>query len=263
MKKRLKTILVAVMAAVFVYVLDIFVGNPISWGIVKLHSRQYLNKTYPGQEIQVVDIYQDWYNGGGYRVTAASEVSRDTRFHLHYNRLGMLEWDGYAFAVESGRSTLSRLYEEYEKTVHKALEDWETDYACLPGLSVIDEHTGQGSVLPAGIDMSRLELDGEYDVLAMGAEYGYLSLSLYVQPEELTADHAAALLLGMKKRLDDANVGFVAVDLFMTVSESKDPYQSLGINGITRADLEAEDPAARLDQMRLEQLDYWHGTKDA
>ena len=263
MKKKgtWKTVLWVILLVGIADVADLFLGNPIAWGIVSLHSRHYLQAEYPGEALYVEDIYHDWYNGGGYDVTAASKTSRDTRFQLAYNRLGFLEWDGYDFTVASGRQTLSRIQEEYSRMVNAALEPMETDMACLPGLSVVDEYTGKAGPLEQGIDMTRLEPDKDYDVAQLGAQYGYLSISMYVQPEQLTAEYAAEQLLQMKKLLDEADIGFVFVDLFMTVSESKDADAGLGINGITPADLETEDPASRLRQMREEQRDYWYGTK--
>ena len=258
MKKRTwKTVLWVVLIVVTVGVLDLFLGNPISWGIVSLHSRYYLNTHYPEQNLYVEEIYYDWYNGGGYDVTAASKTSRDTRFPLSYNRLGFLTWDGYEDTVASGRQTLSRIHEEYFQTVNAALEPLEIDMACLPGLSAVDEYTGKAYPLAEGIDMRTLELDGEYDVKALGAKYGYLSISMYVVPEDLTVNYAAKQLSRIKKALDEQQIGLVFVDIFLSVRESKDAYESLGINGITIFDLESEDLAARLEQMRLEQLDDW------
>lgn len=260
-KKVVKTVLAVLLISGVLFVVDMFLGNPISWGIVSLHSRSYLNTHYPEQNLYVEDIYHDWYSGGGYDVTAASETSPDTRFQLKYNRLGFLEWDGYDFTVASGRQTLSRIHEEYFQMVNAALEPLEIDMACLPGLSTVDEYTGKAYPLAAGIDMRDLTLDGDYDGKSLGAEYGYLSISMYVAPEDLTANYAAKQLLRIKNALDEQKIGFVFVDLFLSVRESKDAYESLGISGITRADLESENLAARLEQMRLEQLDYWYGTE--
>lgn len=257
-KGTLKNVLCVLLIVAAMDVIDLFLGNPISWGIVSLHSRYYLNTQYPEQDLYVEEIYHDWYNGGGYDVTAASKISRDTRFQLNYNRLGFLTWDGYEFTVASGRQTLSRIQEEYSQLVNDALDPLEIDMACLTGLSTVDEYTGKAYPLATGIDMGELKLDGDYDGKALGAEYGYLSISMYVAPEDLTVNYAAKQLLRIKNALEAQRIGFVSVDLFLSVRKSKDAYDSLGINGITPADLEAEDPAARLEQMRLEQQDYWN-----
>lgn len=261
-KKIIRRTLPVLLLAAALYFGDLFLGNPVSYAIVKRHSQSYLESTYPGLNLRVTDIYHNWYSGGGYDVSVESPTSRDTRFTLLYNRAGILEWDDYEQTVASGRSTLSRLYEEYALAVNAALTDLDLDVACMPGLSVIDEYTAQPVPLSTGIDMSRLEPDREYDVSALGAQYGYIQLSICVSPENLTAAQAAEYLLPIKAALEEKDVGFVTLDLFMTGKDSAASSESLGISGITAADLETEDPAARLEQMCLQQLDSWNSPKE-
>lgn len=260
-KNTVKIGLLVVFLSVALYIGDMFLGNPISYGIVKWHSQRYLQETYPQWDLRVASIYHDWYSGGGYDVRVVSDTSRDTRFELAYGRLGKLHWDGYEMMVASGRSTLSRLYDEYDALVADALKGIYDSKGRKAGLYVMDEYTGEPGPLTVGLDMAELELDRDYDVAALGAEYGYLDVCLYVAEEELNTQVAAGRLLEIKNAMEQAEVGFVAIDLFMTVENTKDSSQSLGIKGITPADLEAEDVAARLEEMRLEQLDYWNGPK--
>lgn len=260
-KNAVKIGLLVVFLSVALNIGDIFLGNPLSYGIVKWHSQRYLQETYPQWDLRVDSIYHDWYSGGGYDVRVVSDTSRDTRFELAYGRLGKLHWDGYEMMVASGRSTLSRLYEEYDALVADALKGVYDSKGRKAGLSVVDEYTGKPGPLPVGIDMTELELDRDYDVAALGITYGYLDVSLYVAEEDLNTEAAAQRLLAIKRAMDAAGVGYAQIDLFMAVEDSKDPNASLGIHSITPADLEAEDVAARLEDMRLEQLDYWNGPK--
>ena len=260
-KKVLKIGCLVVFLSVLLYIGDLFLGNPISYGIVKWHSQRYLRETYPGQDLRVERIYHDWYSGGGYDVRVVSDTSRDTRFELVYGRLGKLRWDGYEMMVASGRSTLSRLYDEYDALVLEALDGVYDSKGRKAGLFVAEGATGDPAAQFAGIDIAALELDKDYDVAALGAEYGYLDVNLYVTEENLNTTFAAQRLLEIKGALEAAEVGFVAIELFMTVEDSKDADASLGIHSITAADLEAEDVAGRLEEMRLEQLEYWNGPK--
>lgn len=255
------TLLVTVITGIL-YVGDMFLGNPVSYGIVKWHSQKYLQEAYPNLDLRVNSIYHDWYNGGGYDVRVVSDTSRDTRFELIYGRLGQLRWDGYGYTVASGRATLSRLYEEYDALVTEALSEVPGEHIYHPGLSTIDAYTGTPVPLSVGIDMAALRLDGVYDVAAMGADYGYITLSSYVTEETLTVEHATEQLLQVKAALEKAGVGVYAIDLFMIVQDTKDPNRSIGINGITMADLETENVAARLEEMRLEQFDDWNSPKE-
>lgn len=257
-KKYCKTVLLWILIAAALYVGDMFLGNPISYGLVRWHSQRYLRETYPELELRVDSIYHDWYNGGGYDVRVVSDTSRDTKFELAYGRLGKLHWDGYAYTVESGRATLSRLYEEYSDLVTEALSGIPGKHSYHPSLSVIDEYTGTPVPLSTGIEMSGLQLDRDYDVAAMGEDYGCLSISSYVEEASLTVENAAEYLLQVKAALDEAAVGVHTIDLFMIVQNTKDPNQSIGINGITMADLETENVKARLEEMRLEQQEYWN-----
>lgn len=267
-KSTVKIGLLVVFLSVALYIGDMFLGNPISYGIVKWHSQRYLQETYPQWDLRVDSIYHDWYSGGGYDVRVVSDTSRDTRFELAYGRLGNLHWDGYEMMVASGRSTLSRLYDEYDALVADALKGVYDSNGRKAGLYVVDEYTGEPGPLTVGLDMvdlglnmAELELDRDYDMAALGAEYGYLDVCLYVAEEELNTQAAAGRLLEIKNAMEQAEVGFVAIDLFMTVENTKDSSQSLGIKGITPADLEAENVPARLEEMRLEQLAYWNGPK--
>ncbi|MBR1972295.1 MAG: hypothetical protein IKA16_02515 [Oscillospiraceae bacterium] len=260
-KSTVKIGLLVVFLSVALYIGDMFLGNPISYGIVKWHSQRYLQETYPQWDLRVDSIYHDWYSGGGYNVRVVSDTSRDTRFELAYGRLGKLHWDGYEMMVASGRSTLSRLYDEYDALVADALKGVYDSKGRKAGLYVVDEYTGEPGLLSVGIDMAQLELDADYDVAALGTQYGYLDVSLYVAAEDLNTEVAAQRLLEIKRAMETAGVGYARIDLFMTVEDGKDPNASLGIHSITPADLEAENVPARLEEVRLEQLDYWNGPK--
>lgn len=261
-KKTVKIGLLVVFLSVALNIGDIFLGNPISYGIVKWHSRNYLQQAYPGWNLRVESIYHDWYSGGGYDVRVVSDTSRDTRFELAYGRLGKLRWDGYEMMVASGRSTLSRLYDEYDNLVAEALEGVYDSRGRKAGLSVVDEYTGKPGPLPVGIDMTQLELDKDYDIAALGMQYGYLDVSLYVAAENLNTEVAAQRLLEIKGAMEAAEVGYAQINLFMTVEDGKKPDASIGIHSITPADLATENVSARLEEMRLDQLSYWNGPKE-
>lgn len=243
--KKVKIILLILLTCGLLYVGDMFLGNPVSYLMVKHHSQKYLQETYPAAlQLQPGKIYHDWYNGGGYDIQVTSLVSRDTRFSLSYDRLGRLSWDGYDLFVASGNSTLTRLYEEYAALTEAALEPVIGENICKASLSTIDHYTGQPVPLPRGIDPKELVLDAEYDVAQLGREYGYLSLNLFDTP--VSAETAAAHLTAIKDALDQAGVGFASVDLFLMEQDSRNPENSLLIEGISYGDLCAEDLPQRL-----------------
>ena len=241
-KKFAKWLLLILLAAAALYVGDMFLGNPISRLRVKQHAEYYLEEAYPGQlQLQMGDISYDWYSGGGYEIRVISPVSRDTHFQLRYDRLGSFVQDTYDLAVASGNNTLSRLDAEYEAAVRNALRDIPEDDRCITGLSSLDPYSGKSVPLERGIDPKQLTLNEEYDAAALGREYGYLVLTLLIAQEELTLEKAADYLLAVKAAMDKAGVGFSGAELFLTVRESEDPWDSIALNMVAYEDLEREN----------------------
>lgn len=248
-KKILMTTLFVVLALVAVYIGDMFLGNPISYLRVKHHSRQYLEGAYPGQlQLQMDDIYYDWYSGGCYEIGVSSPVSRDTRFQLRYDQLGGFIQDTYEMYVASGNATLSRLYCEYAVLVDAALEEIVGNNICKPSLSTVDIYTGKPVPLPQGIDPAALTIDGEYDVAQLGWEYGYLDVSIYEEAGNVTIEKAAEYLLSIKVAMKEAGVGFSGIALYLSEKDTKDYRNSLSFEMIPYADLEEEDLAEHLKQ---------------
>lgn len=261
-KKAVGTILTAVVVFGILWIGDLFLGNPISYGIVKYHSQKYLQEQYPELSLQVEKIYHDWYSGGGYEVTVTSPVSQDTAFKLHYDRLGILRQDCYEMTVASGNSTMSRLLEEYDAVVASALSGFLEHYEYKAGLSCIDGYTGQPVPLRVGIDPAELQLDKEYNVAQLGWEYGYINLTIQESRENVTVEKAAQYLLHIQDALDAAGIGWCQFDLYMSEEDGKDPNVFVGINGITAADLGSEDLIQHLTGLRDSQLEYWLGPKE-
>lgn len=248
-KRIIRNILLVLLSAALLYVGDLFLGNPVSRSRAVRHSAQYLEGTYPGQlQLQTDEIYHDWYSGGGYEIKVMSPVSRDIHFRLRYDRLGNFVQDTYELAVASGSNTLTRLMAEYESAVRNALREVSEDDRIMTGLSALDPYSGQSVPLERGIDPKQLTVNKQYDVAVLGQDYGYLVLSLWVTPEELTLEMAADYLLAVKSAMEEAGVGFAGVELFLTVMESDDPWQSLALNMLTYEDLEAENLPEYLKQ---------------
>lgn len=246
-KKCVRNVLLLILIAALLYVGDMFLGNPISYFRVKRHAEQYLEQAYPGQlQLQMDDIYYDWYNGGGYEIDVTSPVSRDTRFQLRYDRLGGFIQDTYEMYVASGNATLSRLYCEYAVLVDAALEEIVGNNICKPSLSAVDIYTGKPVPLPQGIDPAALTIDGEYDVAQLGWEYGYLDVSIYEEAGNVTIEKAAEYLLSIKVAMKEAGIGFSGIALYLSEKDTKDYRNSLSFEMIPYADLEAEDLAEHL-----------------
>lgn len=233
-KKKTVIILLAVLlVAGLLYAGDMFLGNPISRSMVKQHSQDYIQENYSDQlQLQLGDIYYDWYNGGGYDILVTSPVSRDTRFNLRYDRLGRLLQDTYEMDVASGNVTFSRLVYEYAVLVN----------AAIPDGSQVD----QWSPYLETLDVSQLVVDAEYDVSALGKEHGWVHLYIFDEKEEITIENAAEILLETKEALEEAGVGFCGFHLYLTTEQYD---KTVSLDNVTAADLEQEGVTAHLTKM--------------
>lgn len=238
-KKPVLIVLLILLAAGLLYVGDMFWGNPISRVRVERHSGGYIQENYPaGLQLQLGDIYYDWYSGGGYDIRVTSPVSQDTQFTLRYNRLGTLIQDTYEMNVASGNMTHSRLNGEYAVMVNAVITD---------GTGVDQWSPNLETLAP-----SELVPDGQYDVSALGKEHGWIRLYIYDTEDNITMEKAAEYLLGVKTTLEEAGVGFCGFHLYLA-TETYD--KALSLDNIAAADLEQEDVAARLTEIWEAQRD--------
>ena len=262
-KRILIKLLAAASVLLILWVGDLFLGNPISRYRAENHARRYLDKVYPAElQLQIADVYHDWYSGGGYDIRVTSPVSVDTKFTLHYDRLGRLVQNTYDMTVASGNATLSRLMGEYDGAVASVLGEFLETHDYKAGLSCIDGYSGQPVPLETGIDPGALTLDGVYDVAELGREYGYISLTIGVEREAVTVETAAELLLRIRAALAEKGIGWRQLDLFLSEENGKNADIFVGINGIREDDLNREDVLEHLTAMRNDQLSWWLGPKE-
>lgn len=242
MKKKILTVLAVVLAAAVLYVGDMFLGNPVSRLLVKVHSEKYIRETYPAElQLELSDIYYDWYSGGAYEIKVTSPVSEDTVFMLRYSRLGRLIQDTYEMYVASGDSTLWRLHRDYEERVSNALDGLWENVIWKSGLSFLDPYSGQPVPLDVGIDPAQLILDGEYDAAQLGNVYGYLDINIYEPTKPITVETVAEYLGELKNAMEESCVGFVELEVFLIRENTKVPEESLYLEKVTREDLEGEE----------------------
>ena len=74
-----------------------------------------------------------------------------------------------------------------------------------------DREWGRGDSY--GLEQSSLELDGDYDVAALGAEAG--RFVLYADDEEVSVERAAELLLEVRRVMEESGVPFRSVDFVL------------------------------------------------
>ena len=242
MKKKVLIVLSVLLAAGVLYVGDMFLGNPVSRLLVKVHSEKYIRETYPQElHLKMSEIYYDWYSGVAYEIDVRSPVSGDTEFTLHYDRLGRLTQDTYEMYVASGNATLVRLMEAYDAQVSRALAGLWDNVTVISGLSSLSPYNGEPVPLDIGIDPAQLVLDGEYDASQLGNVYGYLDINIYEPTKPITVETVAEYLGELKDAMEEAGVGFVELEVFLIRENTKVPEESLYLEKVTREDLDAEE----------------------
>ena len=87
MKKLLKILAVTVAAALIFAILstaDAFLGNPVSYGLVYLNAKQYIQTTYPNTDYQLDRVAYS-FKFGDYYAYVQSPTKQDEHFTLVFN----------------------------------------------------------------------------------------------------------------------------------------------------------------------------------
>lgn len=211
MKYRDKIILVILLLLVLIPIV-LLLGNPISYALIYFRGNGYLKDTYPELDLKISEIRYDFKNAS-YDTIAASPTSQDTHFRLYTDGLGNISGDQYHY-VTSGINTAERLGRAYRALADSVLDAGDFPWArnIAFGELTFRGMKESGSQLPDyGLDMTGLELDGEYDIRALGADHG--RLTVYLHDDTVTMERAAELLLELKAWLDAAGLPFRGIQL--------------------------------------------------
>lgn len=136
-----------------------------------------------------------------------SSGSKDVHFIVYIDKLGKVKNDDYNNVVVSGFNTMVRLDSEYiqlSALVFKSLEySFKSDIAC-GNLSAQFDKNMRGTFIP----------DGIYDIRQIGAGYGKIIIN--VHDGDVSPQCAAEIMIKTKSLMDEANVPFYSLDLFLT-----------------------------------------------
>lgn len=184
-------------------------GNPLSWALAAHAARRHLQAQYPGADLVLEDVSYS-FKDGYYHAHVTDPGSRDGDFTLTLTMGGRLLYDGYDAQVRSGENTARRLNDAYRQLVDGVLAD--PAFPCTVRLGFGDLAFGDSAVdspRPYAIPPAQLTLDAEYDIPALGARAGEVTLGL--EDAEVNTQRLAALLLDIKDRFAKAGVPFYAV----------------------------------------------------
>lgn len=224
MKRSTKIIIsVLVVLAIVLAPVMFFFGNPLSWLLISLRGNAYLAETYPDLDVQISDISYD--PRLGWSAMASSPTSRDTWFTVYIDGWGNVKGDGYNLVL-SGSKTADRLAQDYFELAEAVLVSFELpvdasissaeltfmggrEYYAAPGPD--GEMVNYSMEKDYGLDISTLELDADYDIPALGAKHG--RVTIYIHDEEVTVEKAAEVLLELKAYFDEAGLPFRGIHL--------------------------------------------------
>lgn len=172
-------------------------------------ARRHLQTQHPGADLVLEDVSYS-FKDGYYHAQVTDPGSRDGDFTLTLSMGGRLLYDGYDAQVRSGENTARRLRNAYRQLVDGVLAD--LAFPCTVRLGFGDLAFGDSAVdstRPYAIPPAQLTQDGVYDIPALGARAGEVTLCL--EAEEVSVPHLGALLLDIKDRFSKAGVPFYAV----------------------------------------------------
>ena len=241
------------------------VGNPISKRRAQNAARQHLEAVYPGTDF-VLDQVGYSFKDGGYYAHVTSPSSEDSAFTLAFDHWGKFRWDSYEDRVVHRENTARRVDLEYRQLAEKVLsqmEHYDPDGIQVARLELERRDWMQHEdCSPYAMAFEDLELDRVYDVGELGAQCG--TVIFYVDTDDVTPEHAARLMLEIRRVMDQAGVGFRGLDLVLREPPKENaprdkelhveafPYEDIVDEGLERRILEAhsrlEEKYAAMDQ---------------
>ena len=229
MKKKYLKIAALVVALAMIVGLCLFanalVGNPVSKALASRAAKARLAEHFSDTDY-VLDEVNYSFKDGNYYAHFSSPTSVDGDFSMAFTGVGKLLWDSYEDRVLSGENTRARLNKEYRDLVDAALEGPASPLPVDFGGG--DLELWSREILELELDdapdyaliTEELEVDGIYDVRALGAQAGHLSY--YLEVDDPSAESLAHWLLEIRRMMDAAGVPFVDIDLSLRYPMNED-----------------------------------------
>lgn len=229
MEKSTK-IFILILAVIIVgggfWVMNGFIGNPISKMIAEKNAKEYIAENYAHLDLVIDEVFYD-LKDGYYHVRVLSEESIDTHFTVLV-RSNTVVSDSFEDDVLSGWNTYERIDQEYRQMVENifSAKDFplvsEIDFGMIEFQETISPN-GEGAQY--GVSLSELERDKVYDVKELAETAGHITY--YAQDEDVSFERASELLLILKESLDQADIPFYAIDFVLEKPREGDGAVSL------------------------------------
>lgn len=237
-----------------------FLGNPISKTLANNVAQKYIKNNYSNLDVNISRVYYS-FKDGYYYVDLKSPTSKDTHFTVSISPFGKIEYDSYDEMVLKKYNTYTRIDELYNLKVKKVFEDenflYKTDiyFGEVKIMSLENEDSEFGPIY--GIDISKLELDKDYDINEIGKKYGHIVL--YIEDKDISLERTSDILIDVKSILDEKNISFYVIDF--TLQEHKqneqDDSKTISIQQFLYDDIYKKDLNERLEKACNELQNYY------
>lgn len=212
-------------------------GNPVSYFLVTNNAKKYVAENYPGYEAGA-PAYN--FKFGNYAVEITKPNSEDCHFMADFGLDGKVLRDNYESSIEKGFNTAARLNMRYRELVDTVLESPSYPFETDIGFGDLISHDDETHDF--ALESSTLTPDGIYDLNALAAEYG--ALTIYVKTEDVSPEKAAEILRELDALMTQGGVTFRAINLSLTANDGEDYY----IENIHREEI----PESNLAQIVVE-----------
>ena len=204
------------------WIINGLVGNPVSYLLAKGGAEKYIAENYYDTDFFVEDIGFS-FKDGCYHAKVSSPSSADSYFSVVFGMDGRLVYENYEDSIIRRGNTARRLENEYRERVDAVLNSSAFGYDVNIGFGELifvgrDEAAEYGAPehAPARED---LMLDGLYDVNALGASAG--ELTVYIYDSTVSAERLADILLDIKRMFDASGVSFYSIDCVLESQKNK------------------------------------------
>lgn len=214
-----KITLILVLIALLIALLNFFIGNPLSKYHVRNVAEEYLHETYQDKDFHIEGITFD-SKTRNYIVQIISPSSIDSHFSVGISPRGNVLYDLYSNNVLSKYNTISRIQDEYRDLAVPVLKSLNLKYtipvitATIP-FSFADEKTEYDTSVNA-IPINEIQVDGLYNIRDLGNQAGLLDV--IITESNVSPEQIAEILTAIKSTMDQAQIPFHAVNLYLTNS---------------------------------------------
>lgn len=215
--KKIIIFIAVVLFAIISYFALAFFGNPVSKLLCRLSTEKYVAENYPDCYIDRVGYN---FKNSDFFANIKKDGSVDTNFFVYTDWFGNIGYDAYESYVASGHNTQNRMFMEYRALLDEALPQESVDFTLdifygdiahegLYEKYAYETHSGKIKGMPR----EELILDKEYDYHKIGYEYGHVVL--YALHEDVSVEKACRILLEVKEKLAEKDIGFYSIDFVL------------------------------------------------